>query len=66
MGQHLLVDHDALAGIDPAEFPRTQGAALDGNGMVAEVFDQDKIAVAVDGEAICPGQLLHPHVRGGI
>ena len=66
MGQHLLVDHDALAGIDPAEFPRAQGAALDGNGMVAEIFDQDEIAVAVDGEAVCPGQLLHSHVRGGI
>ena len=65
VAEHFLVHRDALARIDPREFFRPHRASLHGDRVVAEIFHDDQLAVAVGRDAVVAVQLPQLHIDPG-
>ena len=62
VGEHLFAQHDALAGVDPAERPRPERAAPDDEAFGALVFEKDQVVVSERDEAFLAREALEFHV----
>ena len=65
VAEHFFVHRDALARIDAREFLRPDRASLHGDRVVAEIFHDDQLAVAVGRDAVVAVQLAQLHVDPG-